>query len=806
MKTPRIALAMIVKTTKDELPLLEQCLENIHEHVDGIFLTLTHAKGKQVPGTFRALARKYNAVTVDYEWKNHFADARNFSFAQVPKDYAFTIWLDADDTVENPEKIKDIASVTPKGVSAIYACYDYAHDEYGNVTVPHYVARMVRNDGTYMWKSSFDDEDFSVHETLVEVRGTGRRMVEEWKVIHHADPTRSLASLYRNIELLEGMFKKQSKKGKVDPRILFYLGTHLYDGRRFLEAKDLLQKYMQLSGWADERSEALVYLGQILDLENKKSQAKQAYVLAISESPNNPRPYTEIAELSLNNKRPEEAVEWATKAIECKKRKTSMALRPMDATFRPYMICAKGLAEQGGTHLEEAMKYVGKALKMRPADPEALALQEELENFIEVRDLNRAYAKLVRAIGDDKERVGHLLSATPKKLLNSPLVAQVRSEYTPPKKWPKKSIVIYCGASVIETWGPKSLEQGIGGSEEAVIRLSRELALQGWRVHVYSTPGGEVGPDFHFADHHYPDKEVIAPEWHHYWEFNPQDEFDVLINWRSPWFFDTKFKARKNYLWMHDVMPTNEFTQERLDNLDKVILLSKYHRSIFPNIPDDKVFLSSNGITPEDFNIKPLKRDPHRLIYMSSHVRGLQLVYDMWPDIKKAVPDAKLDIYYGWESFINVQKNNPERMLWMEEMKRQEQQLEGVTDHGKIPQGQIVEEIFKSGVWVYPCPFPEISCITALKAQAGGAVPVSSNFAALDETVQFGIKIPMKEMNEGAGYGKWDKKEIEKFKTGIIDMLKHPEKQEAIRPKMMSWAREQSWAKVARQWEREFGS
>lgn len=798
MKTPLVALAMIVKTSPDELPLLEQCLENIHEHVDGIFLTLTHKKGEQVPGTFRALARKYKAITVNYEWKNHFADARNFSFAQIPKDYEFTLWLDSDDTVENPEKIKDTASVTPKGVSAIYACYDYAHDEYGNVTVPHYVARMVRNDGTYAWKSSFDDEDYSVHETLAEIRGTGRRMTEEWKVIHHADPTRSLASLYRNIELLEGMFKKQSEKGKVDPRILFYLGTHLYDGRSLLEAKDLLQKYMQLSGWGEERSEALVYLGQILDLENKPTQAKQAYVLAISEAPNNPRPYTEIAELCLKGKRPEEAAEWALKAIECKKRPTAMALRPMDATFRPFVIYAKAQAERGGEHLQSAMVYIAKALKLRPADPEALELQEQLENLVEIRDLNRAYAKLIRAIGEDKDKIGSLLQATPKKLLNSPLVAQVRAEYTPPKVWPKKSIVIYCGASVIETWGPDSLKDGIGGSEEAVIRLKAELEKIGWEVHVYATPGDEV-----------------SGTWHHYWDFNPHDEFDVLINWRSPWFFDTEFKARRKYLWMHDVMPTNEFTPERLENLDKVILLSKYHRSIFPNIPDDKVFLSTNGITPEDFFVmtnpdypdsvmidgKVIKRDPHRLIYMSSHVRGLQLVYDMWPDIKRAVPDAKLDIYYGWESFINVQKNNPERMLWMEEMKSQTEKLDGVTDHGKIAQGQIVEEIFKSGIWVYPCPFPEISCITAMKAQAGGAIPVSSNFAALEETVQFGVKVPMKEMNEDAGYGQWNRKDIEKFKKSIIDMLQYPEKQEVIRPKMMKWALENlGWDRVAQKW------
>lgn len=805
----KVALSMIIKTTPDELPLLENCLKSIHKYVDGVFLTLTYKKDQKIPKGFYDLAKKYKAQTFDYEWQDHFANARNFSFDQVPKEYDWILWCDTDDTFENPEKVKETAEIAPKNVSGIYACYDYAHDEYGNVTVPHYVARLVRNDGVYRWKSSFDDSKYSVHETLNETRSAGRRVSEEFKVVHHSNPERGLDSLYRNIGILEKMYENQEKRGKIDPRILYYLGTHYYDARRFLEAKSLLQTYMTLSGWANERSEALVYLGLIYDLENKKNQSKHSFVLAISEAPNNPRPYTEIAELELKDKRYENTAQWAMKAIECKKRQTAMALRPMDATFRPYMLYAKALTELGGVRLEEAMEYVDKALKLRPLDPEAQSLQENLENLIEIRDLNRAYARLVKAIGDDESKITSLLSATPKKLLNSPLVAQVRSEHTEPKKWPKKSMVIYCGASVIEEWGPSSLKDGIGGSEEAVIRLSRELATEGWEVHIYATPGKEIGPDW-YVDRSSNNFRLYAgkpnvkrdsvPVWHHYWEFNPNDEFDVVVAWRMPWFFDTEIKARKKYLWMHDVMPKTEFTQERLDNLDKVILLSKYHRSLFPNIPDDKIFLSSNGITAEDFEGIEAERDPKRIIWMSSHVRGLQLLYDMWPDIKKAVPEAKLDIYYGWESFINVQKDNPERMLWKEEMERQEKLLEGVTDHGKISQSQIVQEIFKSGVWAYPCPFPEISCITALKSQAGGAIPVSSNFAALDETVQYGIKIPMQAMDEDTPLGKWNRDDIEKFKKVLIDMLKHPEKQEKIRPEMMSWAREQSWANVAKSW------
>jgi glycosyltransferase involved in cell wall biosynthesis len=225
-------------------------------------------------------------------------------------------------------------------------------------------------------------------------------------------------------------------------------------------------------------------------------------------------------------------------------------------------------------------------------------------------------------------------------------------------------------------------------------------------------------------------------------------------------------------------------------------------------IPEDKILMSGNGIDPEEFAAYDgkLERDPHKILYASSHVRGLAYLFEVWEDVKKAVPNAKLDIYYGRESYDAVHKGNPERMKWMDDMQARAKELDGVTDHGKVSQDTIIQEGFKSGVWAYPCPFPEIYCITAIKSQASGAVPVSSNFAALDETVQFGVKLPMKEQKEGANLGKGDPEFLKEFKEALIDMLKHPEKQEKIRPAMQKWARTQSWQAIANQWHQDFQS
>lgn len=793
-KYPSVALAMIVNAVDSEASLLKECLESIKDHVDGIYLTLTHKPDERVSEVLRSTAEKYTHSIYIYEWDDNFVKARNYSFLKVPKRFEWIVWLDSDDTVEKPEKIKELAAIVSKSIDAIYVSYDYDHDEYGNVITSHRVARLVRNNGSHQWQSSFADSDVSVHEVLAEKRGVNKKMTDDFKIIHHSNPDRRYSSLLRNISLLEGMYQRQLQKTNIDPRTLYYLATHYYDAGRFKDAKMLFSKYLEMSGWNEERSEAFVYLGLIYSAEGDYGRAEQCYLMSIGEDVDNPRPYVEISQLQFKEKRYRLSAKWAQRAIDTQRDPTTIVLSPMEGAYRAYMLKAQAFTNIGGDKLEDAQELLTKALELRPLDPDAQASRDLLEELINQRDLTRSYVKLAKEITYEKDdlKMDALLMATPKILQDNPAVANIRAYHLKPRIWPKKSMVIYTGASLISGWGPWSLEEGIGGSEEAVIRLNRELSNLGWKITVYGSPGNRAG-------------NYEGTEWRHYWEFNPNDEFDVVVSWRTPWFFDMDIKARKKYLWLHDMENPNEFTEKRLKNLDKVIVLSQYHRRNFPLVPEDKIFYSANGIDRSDFDSEDdkHKRDPYRLIWMSSHVRGLEMLYHIWPDLKKKVPKATLDVYYGWESFESVHKENSERMQWKRWMEKQAKELDGVTDHGKLGQYEIVKEIFKSGIWAYPCPFPEISCITAMKAQAGGAIPVSSNFAALEETVQWGVKVPMRQVDERTPVGRWDKSEIKKFEDALIEML-DPKKQSEVRSKMMKGARDTfSWVKVAKSWNRE---
>jgi len=187
--------------------------------------------------------------------------------------------------------------------------------------------------------------------------------------------------------------------------------------------------------------------------------------------------------------------------------------------------------------------------------------------------------------------------------------------------------------------------------------------------------------------------------------------------------------------------------------------------------------------------------DPIKVFYGSSYDRGLEHLLKIWPDVVKAVPDAELHVFYGWDLFARFYGDNPERMAWKDRIDKM-MTHKGVTHHGRVSQPQIVKEMKKCGVWAYPTHFGEISCINAMKAQACGCIPVVINYAALETTVQFGVKI------NGDIY---DKETQEAFKEELIDMLQAKTKQDMIREKMVPWAKEYfKWAHVAKQWSDEF--
>lgn len=188
-------------------------------------------------------------------------------------------------------------------------------------------------------------------------------------------------------------------------------------------------------------------------------------------------------------------------------------------------------------------------------------------------------------------------------------------------------------------------------------------------------------------------------------------------------------------------------------------------------------------------------RNPYACMYTSSYDRGLEHLLKMWPEIKKEVPKAELHIFYGWQLFESFYRNNPGSMAWKDKMDKM-MEAKGITHHGRVSQPEIEKWYQKCGLWTYPTHFGEISCISAMKAQVWGAIPVVIDYAALKTTVQYGVKV------DGDIY---EPEVKENYKKELISLLTDHNRQEEIRKPMMKWARKEfPWRKVAKQWDKEF--
>lgn len=778
---PKLALCLIVKGTNDEAKLLDRCLSTIKQYVDGIFLYINTPEGVEPSKKVVEVAKKHKSNVTYGVWKKDFAEARNANFATVPKDYEWILWLDSDDTVEHPEKIADVLKMAAN-VDGIMVKYHYDTDEYGNTTTLHTNLRLVKNNGAFSWKGR-------LHETLIETRRVTRVRTEDFSVKHHANDARKDASNVRNITIMEQMLKDDGDSP--DPRTLFYLGTAYIDAGMNDEALELLELYMNLSGWDEERAQASVWLGRIYrDSKQDISTAVRYFLHALFENPKEVTAFVEMGATEMGLEHWGKAIMWLEQAAVIKvPQSTALVINPLENTYKTYMMLAHCRLQLGGENITLAYKLAQEAYKIRP-DLAAEDMVSMTKAVLKEKTRVESFVNAVKKLPKEKALIAY--GKLEEEYRNNPAVLAIMRKFKDPKKW-GKSVVIYCGNGVLSNWGPWSLEKGIGGSEEAVIHMSKQLKNAGYDVAVYANPGAQDGI-------------YDGVEWHNYWEFDGRDEFDVLVIWRAPHLLEHKFTARKVYLWLHDVMEDEEFTPERLANVDKVMLLSKAHKTVFPSIPDDKVFYTGNGIEPDDFEQGMIEeiRDNHQVCYMSSYVRGLDNLLEIWPDVVKEVPDATLKICYGWESYDAVNRNNPERMAWKDKMIAKINSMDSVEELGRIGHKDIVNLTYGSGVWAYPTQFFEIYCITSVKAQAGGAWPVCTNFAALDEMVEYGYKQPMNAIDNKTPIGVWNDGELERYKQALIDALKNPPS-DIVRKEMMQQARnKRSWLKTAQGWDEEF--
>lgn len=807
----KLYLNMILKEDEPS-EMVNRSIGSVKDFVDDLYITVTYKKKEPTEKSpLVKLLKKLGAKISYFKWVDDFGAARTFAMDSVPKGQdCYLYWQDADDVLNGAEKLHLLADEAFKNKwAAIFLTYLYQVDldESGNireVIVEHKRERIIRNDNSFKWVNR-------LHEILIEEKQENMVKIvrNECSVVHLSDDSRGEDRIERNIRILE---KQAADEKHRDPRTIVYLAKAYTDRGKLLQIKEdavgskinldlalnLFHEYLngwgrpgtpgytEGSGWPEERATAYSFVGEIAILQKAPEIAIQAYQSAIDEAPEYPNYYVDLAMAYSIKGDFKKAKHWLAVATGIKMPETSMIITPRDIKTRALEVDLQIAVREG--RFERAKEDVKQLMEILPNSTEELkGRYDVIDQMDRSNKASQSIVYLGKYLEKTKEldKLAWLVKSIPADLAPEQFASQMRHKFLPPREHGENEMTILCGPG-FEEWSPKSLKTGLGGSEEAVVYLTQELRKLGWKITVYANPGKEAG------DH---DGVTYLP---HY-ELNINDKFNALILWRSIGLVDFEPKAKFTMVWMHDVPSNPDFTETRVEKIDKICVQSEYHKSLlrmakedgtFVPMPENKVFLSSNGI-PE-LPVPKVKRDNKRVIYSSSIDRGLVYLLKMWPEVKKAVPKATLHIYYGFQVFDVIHKDNPARMKWKEQIMAMMKQP-GIVYHGRVGHDVLHEEMAKSGVWAYPTDFTEISCITAMKVQALGAVPVCTTLAALKETVRNGMKVGVDTSTEEGQ---------KEYCEQLIKMLKDNKLQEETRPGMMKWAREYfGWNRVAGNWD-----
>lgn len=768
-----IALTMIVKPTDDEADLLKQCLTNVAPHVDGIFLTITGQNEK-----CENVAKMFNAHVSHYQWNNDFGSARNFALAQVPTEYSHWFWLDCDDTVNGIQDLKSIVDENPL-VDVFVFDYLYWFDEWGNPVVVHSKERVFKHDGSVEWKGM-------LHEGFFPKRELDIRFVEGIQVVHNSNQDRVDNNSKRNLEVA----KHDLETNPEDPRTYWNLGNSYKGVNDNKNAIEVFETFMEKSKSESEKYIALMRMSESAVALHDLAGAYKYACHAIGMRPMWPDAYMLKAEILRDFNRLEEATEHAMMSLKLKPAYHDMLVyNPRDYDLRPLKLLSDLYFARSLPQL--ALEALKKVFEITPKDKQLESLIQKVGAEAKRSDEVMEFVKAAREMTD--EELKEKLDNIDPDLLAHPGICSLRNTRFVRTESSGKDISIVCGYTTRE-WTAEAVKEGIGGSEEAVINLSKRFAREGWNVTVFNNCGYKI-------------QEFDGVTYKPFWMWNYRDKQDVVVLWRHPRFLDSQINAEKVFVDMHDVIESGEFTEKRIDAVTKVFFKSQSHRRLYPQIPDEKVVIVPNGIEWESLQ-QPVERDPYLLINTSSPDRSLHTLLKAFEKVKEQVPEAKLTWAYGWGVWDSVYDGDPEKMKWKNDIVEKMETLPGVTNLGRIGHQEVARLYQEASIFAYPTAFYEIDCISARKAQAAGAFPVVTDFAALDETVQYGDKVKVDPEKENWNkpyqfdFALKDEKAVEEWIEKTVEQLKNPISEEK-RTEMREWTKQFDWDIIVQSWIKE---
>lgn len=261
---------------------------------------------------------------------------------------------------------------------------------------------------------------------------------------------------------------------------------------------------------------------------------------------------------------------------------------------------------------------------------------------------------------------------------------------------------------------------GVGGTQACVVLLAEELARRGARVVVANNvtePASQRGVTY---------QPLRSPA---------GGPSDIVVLWKHWSDAAVNHGGRKIFVWTDVHVPDPATLRRAREWADISFTLSRFQHDHLAAVTGGDKLLSLDGapIAVDDYTGEVTKE--RLLLYCSVPDRGLYYLKDLFPRIRRRVPDARLAI----TSDFSLWGAQPAKAAFM----RFFEGHEGIDYFGHVSRPELVALQSRARVMAYPCNFPEGFCLAAAECCAAGAVPVTTKgFALVESVADGGVLIP----------------------------------------------------------------
>lgn len=636
----------------------------------------------------------------------------------------FVVWFDLDDQLNNPQGFKYFRDEIMNYGDYWLANYNYSLDASGRSTCTFVRERVFRTSRKMKW-------NYFLHEGVIPKSDDGPvriQFTKLWDVNHLRTDDDMKKDKSRNINIMK------RHADKLDARMMYYYGKELFENDQPVEACEwLMRAASQPELEMHDRLLAYQYACHSYMRCNQFGKAIEVAQLGLVLAPHRAEYHTAIGDCHIKLGNIVNAVPFYEAARKC--------FPPGENSVQPIFYNADAHGKYPLNQLAKIYANVGNF---------QLAKELALESVAKYDD---AEAKNIIAEVDKMS------------------VMQVSFK----QALPCDDIVITTAPQNAYEWDADLAKtKSMGGSETAAIEMAYHLhKLSGRKVKVFNMRTEDKVCD---GVEYISNQKTV--------EYMAKNKPYLHIAWRH----NLKITDAPTFLWSHDLMTPGA---ENYQQYSKLLCLTPFHKRWAmgtQGVPEDKIYVTRNGIKPERFKDGPWAKDPHKFVFPNSPDRGLDRAIWVLKKVREKFPEVTLDVFYGIEHLPKYghQALHDKLVQLFEENK------DWVKYHGATQQDLLMEHFKGAAYWVSPSDWIETSCISAMEFIGCGVYPIFRGIGGIVDTLADAVKQGMATMIEGEAT---TEAELMPFVDACIQAISE-NKYQRVKMDMDTL----SWEKVAAQW------